>query len=150
MFFVTSPLTPAENCSEPPAILLSCPLRSVADYRCYIDPLTWEFSHRMQNFNPFYRIPLSTGVSGLVKKKHNCTVTTKSINFIVHVHIRVNFFYTRTNRRKTERRQNKSQTIYRENRAILRFRRRRFKTRRRLGIFWENSKNRKESTSKKW
>ena len=40
-------------------------------------PLTWEFFRRVQNFNPFHRIPLSVGVSELVKKNLDCTVCLK-------------------------------------------------------------------------
>ena len=36
-FFFTSPLTPAENCSEPPAIPLTCPPRTTADPPRYIE-----------------------------------------------------------------------------------------------------------------
>ena len=36
-FFFTSPLTPADNFSEPPAIPLTCPSWFVADPRWYIE-----------------------------------------------------------------------------------------------------------------
>ena len=36
--------------------------------RTAVDPLTGRFSCRVQNFNPFHRITLTAGVSGLVKK----------------------------------------------------------------------------------
>ena len=95
--FSTSPLTPAENCSEPPAIPVTCQPRTTADpprscggilnylYKrmerqsnlpqTTADPLTWEFNRSVQIFNPFHRIPLSAGVRGLVKKNRLYCIT---------------------------------------------------------------------------
>ena len=47
--------------------------------------LSGSFSRMVQNFNPFHCIPLSAGVSGLVKKNLDCTVLNRLTYIGLHL-----------------------------------------------------------------